>query len=420
MSMVSLIHKFIKQLSVMVLVGGTLLGSYAIAQPLSPLHKPSELDYKQSTAEKSPKSESKLRVIEHKVRRGDTLSKILKRFGIGKNNQDYKAQLESLMEADLDILVLDVIKIKQKVQLWIDEDNQLQKIAVTLNPARQVVFFRSNDKQFEYKDIRRDGIWRTTTLKGQVKKSFYVSARNAKMTPSEIIFIESLLDTQINFAKDVSRGDKFTIIRKSQFIDGLPTGNNELIGVLYTNTKGKLHTAFLHQDGDYYTATGRSLSKPFLQLPLQKKYRISSRFNPYRKHPITHRKRPHNGVDLATPVGTPIVAPGDGIVSVISHHKYAGTYIVIEHNGAYATRYLHLSKPLVTEGQRVRRGDVIALSGNTGRSTGPHLHYELHVNGRPTNPFKAKVNASTSLPDEDFSAFTKQVDYYSSFSSSKR
>jgi murein DD-endopeptidase len=126
-------------------------------------------------------------------------------------------------------------------------------------------------------------------------------------------------------------------------------------------------------------------------------------------HPVTGRRTPHNGVDLATPVGTPILSTGDGIVTRIGNHPYAGKYINIRHNGSLSTRYLHLSRVLVKKGERVHRGQKIALSGNTGRTTGPHLHFELHIDGRPVNPLTADIPTATRVPADALASFNSMV-----------
>lgn len=108
-------------------------------------------------------------------------------------------------------------------------------------------------------------------------------------------------------------------------------------------------------------------------------------------------------------VGTPIYAPGDGVVTRALQHRFAGKYIEIRHSDRYSTRYLHLSKFLVRKGQRVKRGDKIALSGNTGRSTGPHLHYEFHVAGRPVDPVTAPIPIMSSISKKDRAAFKAKV-----------
>ena len=122
---------------------------------------------------------------------------------------------------------------------------------------------------------------------------------------------------------------------------------------------------------------------------------------------MTRRIAPHKGVDFSLAVGTPIIAPGDGVVEHIAYQANgAGRYIKIRHGGQYTTVYMHLSKALVKVGQSVKKGDRIALSGNTGRSTGPHLHYEFHINGHPVNPMTVKLPGSgSSMPEKERKAF---------------
>ena len=141
-----------------------------------------------------------------------------------------------------------------------------------------------------------------------------------------------------------------------------------------------------------------------------KHWRISSPFDPNRRHPVTGRIAPHNGTDFAAPIGTPVEATGDGVVTMIRHHPYAGNYVVIKHDSTYTTRYLHLSKILVHKGQKVSRGERIALSGMTGRVTGPHLHYELIVRGHPVNAMTAKIPMATSVPKQEMSVFVARRD----------
>jgi murein DD-endopeptidase len=165
----------------------------------------------------------------------------------------------------------------------------------------------------------------------------------------------------------------------------------------------------MHDDGRYYDKQGKSLARAFTRTPLSQKYRVSSPFNPKRVHPVTGRVGPHNGTDFATPTGTKVLSTGDGVVTRIGNHPFAGRYIDIDHGGTYKTRYLHLQRILVSRGESIRRGQTIALSGNTGRSTGPHLHFELHINGRPVDPMKANIPMAQSISKSEESAFAKRV-----------
>ena len=177
-------------------------------------------------------------------------------------------------------------------------------------------------------------------------------------------------------------------------------------------SQGKTVSAWLSDDGNYYDGQGNSLERGFRRYPTHSRYRISSNFNPARKHPVTGMVRPHEGTDFAVPVGTPVLATGDGIVQKATSHPLAGTYIVIKHGRTLSTRYLHLSKLLVKTGQRVKMGDKIGLSGNTGRSTGAHLHYELRINNRPVNAMTAKLPMAEPLSGKERRQFLAKVKSY--------
>jgi murein DD-endopeptidase len=356
------------------------------------------------------------------IKRGNTLAKLFLKSGIGTNLNQMKIQLEQLMDADNELLALETIEPNQTLKLTIDANHHLQRLELIYNAAKRVVFSRISEHEFNYKVIERQGIWRKRAVEGTIEKSFYLSMKKAGFRRSNIMFLKRLLEKQLRFNRDVRRLDRYSILVNEQYIDGFFTGNRTILGISYHTSRGKgqrrrliTYSAWLHEDGDFYTSEGKNISKPFLKLPVINSLKLTSNFNPWRKHPVTGKLRPHHGIDLGTPIGTKIIAPGDGVVTFVSEHKYAGKYIVIEHQGTVTTRFLHLSKTFVREGQSVKRGDIIALSGNSGRTTGPHLHYELHLNGHPVNPLKAKIKFSTQLSSTDLTAFHARSQYHQSF-----
>jgi len=341
-------------------------------------------------------------ILEHVIARGDTLSKLFEMAGIDQKTM-YK-----VLEADLEVLALDTLIPGNRIQFWDDGNGQLTKMELYFTPAHQVVFTRFEDGTFEVEDINIEGMWQNRVIGGEINGSFYVSAKAAGLSAAEIAKVENLLKSKLNFARELRAGDRFSVLMNDQFIAGESTGNTNVEGI-QIHTGRRDITAFQHLDGNYYDEKGQSLAPAFQRVPLYKNYRMSSRFNPKRKHPITGRVRPHNGTDFATPVGTNVVAPGEGVVTLVANHAFAGKYIVIEHDNKVRTRYLHLSSFKVKKGQRVKRGQVIALSGNTGASTGPHLHYEFHVNGRPVDPMKANIAEAKTLPKKELSEFESIV-----------
>ena len=340
--------------------------------------------------------------FDHTIVNGDTLSNLFVKAGV-----DQKTMYQ-VLEADLNVLALDTLVPGNRIQFWLGDDGNLQKLELYFNAARQVVYSRFDDGSYNVEEINLEGIWQNRIAGGEIRGSFYVSAQKAGLSAAEIQKVESLLKEKLNFARDLRAGDSFSVLVNDQFVEGEPTGTTHILGVSIQTGRSAV-TAFQHEDGNYYDAKGQSLARAFQRIPLQKQVRMSSRFNSHRKHPVTGRVSPHNGADFATPIGTKVVAPGDGVVVLVTDHQFAGKYIVIEHSDKYRTRYLHLSKSLVRKGQRVTRGQVIALSGNTGRSTGPHLHYEFHVNGRPVDPMKANIPMASQLSKKELADFSSLV-----------
>ncbi len=158
----------------------------------------------------------------------------------------------------------------------------------------------------------------------------------------------------------------------------------------------------------YYTPEGQSWEQLFLRYPVNYK-RISGHFDPNRRHPLLRKKRPHWGTDFAAPHGTPVKAIADGSVKTISRQRGYGKTIVLKHSRGYTSLYAHLSRYRkgLSQGHKVKKGDIIGYVGQTGLTTGPHLHYELRVNNLPRNPLKARLPAANPLPDSHRTKFSK-------------
>lgn len=392
------------------MLGGGLIIAAAILWPTNnesmPQRIPIDLDIDTLIAQLKPTTQVENIITRpdfiHKITHGDTLSGLFIQASVDQQT------MYRVLEADLNVLALDTLKPGNQIKFWLDDKGELEKLQLYFSAAHQVVFTRFDDGSFNADDINIEGIWRNRSVSGEVHGSFYVSAKKIGLNAGEIQRIESLLKEKLNFARDLRAGDRFSVLMNDQFIDGTATGASDILGITIHRGRSDI-TAFQNSDGNFYDDQGRSLSRAFQRIPLLKNYRISSRFNRHRHHPVTGRTSPHNGTDFATPIGTKVIAPGDGIVTLVTNHRYAGKYVVIQHGNKYRTRYLHLSKALVHKGQRVTRGQVIALSGNTGRITGPHLHYEFHVNGRPVNPMKANIPMSSKLSKKQMNEFEQLV-----------
>jgi len=337
------------------------------------------------------------------IRVGDNLSSIFKQLGFPYGD------LLKVMETDLNYLMLDTLKPGNQLMFWGTKgEKHLSKMILQFNIADKVLYTRLEDGSYQYKDISVAGDWKLEPFIGEIHGSFSQSANKVGVGNNEIEQISTLLKDKINFTKDLRAGDQFEVLQSKQYVGDQETGKKEVQAIRIYN-KGRVITAFLHTDGQYYDKNGKSLQRAFQRYPTGSRYRISSPFNPNRRHPVTGRISPHNGTDFATPIGTPIYSTGDGKVTLIKNHPYAGKYIVIQHGGIYKTRYLHLSKILVKKGQIVSRGQRIALSGNTGRVTGPHLHYEFIIRGKPVNAMKAKIPMASSVAKNEMNEFKARI-----------
>ncbi|UUM33072.1 peptidoglycan DD-metalloendopeptidase family protein [Vibrio japonicus] len=343
---------------------------------------------------------------EYTIQSGDTLSVIFEQLGFG------YSELMSVMATDLNYLALDTLKPGNKLRFWKnDENGNLQKMELVFSLVESAVYSRLDDGSYEFEDIKIPGEWSSRALVGSIHGSFSESVYSLGLGAKQVSQIVTLLKEKVNFSRDLRAGDKFEVVQSRQTVNGVFTGNEELQAIRIVN-RGRELTAYLHTDGQYYDYSGESLERAFQRKPILGNYRLSSNFNPTRKHPVTGRVAPHNGTDWATPTGTPIVSTGDGVVILTRNHPYAGKYVVVEHGNRYKTRYLHLSKILVRKGQKVSRGQRVGLSGSTGRVTGPHIHYELIDRGRPVNAMRANIPMANSVPQNEMAGFKARRDEF--------
>ncbi|MBY3787717.1 peptidoglycan DD-metalloendopeptidase family protein [Photobacterium carnosum] len=342
----------------------------------------------------------------YKVKKGDTLSEIFSQLNLPQSD------VKNIMAADLNSLQIDNLRPNDILRFWVtDSNHRLNKLQLQFNVAHMIDYTREKNNDFTVKEVTLPGIWREKVISGEIRGSFSSSAKRAGLSYTDIHEIMAIFKDKLNFDRDLQAGDRFEIVSKAKYVNNQASGDTELQAVrLYT--KKNQYSAYLSADGNFYDQNGESLQPAFLRYPTAKRFRISSQFNPYRRHPVTRRIQPHNGVDFAAPVGTHVLATGDGVVTRVTNHPYAGRYVVIKHSANYSTRYLHNSRILVKVGQRVKRGQEIALSGRTGRVTGPHIHYELLVRGKPVNPLTAKIPLASSVSHQQKKAFELDVTQY--------
>lgn len=291
----------------------------------------------------------------------------------------------------------------------LDEDGRLLTLRLMRNARSGFLLERDEENGFDVATIERAGEATQRLFAGTVSGSFARSAQATGLSSAEVTELTRVLSKKLDFRRDTRRGDRFQVLVESDIIDG-DSFDPRVLAVQYEGERLDLTLVRNGADNNFYTPDGESLDPAFSRYPFEGSYRLSSNFNPRRKHPVTGRISPHKGTDFAMPIGTPIRAPADGRVEKVGNHPAAGRYIVVRHDNGYRTRYLHLSRPLVSRGDRVTMGERIALSGNTGRSTGPHLHYEVLVNNSQVDPMKVKLPENKSLTGEQLMAFQRQAE----------
>lgn len=290
----------------------------------------------------------------------------------------------------------------------LDENGRLLSLRMMKN-TRDGVLVESEDSQFAVTAIERQGEPVQRLYAGSVSGSFARSAQATGLSSGSVTELTKLLEKKLDFRRDSRRGDQFQVLVESDMIEGEAL-DSRVLAVKYNGERMDLTVVRNATDNHFYTPDGNSLDPSFARYPFEGSYRMSSGFNPQRKHPVTGRISPHNGTDFAMPIGTSVIAPANGRVERVANHPAAGRYIVVRHDNGYRTRYLHLSQPLVSQGDRVTMGERIALSGNTGRSTGPHLHYEVIVNNSPVNAMSVELPENMGLSGDTLIAFQAQAE----------
>jgi len=340
---------------------------------------------------------------EYTVASGDTLSSVLNQYGID------LANINALVGSDG---ALRNLNIGQSLNWQVNAQGELDTLDWEISRRETRHYVRRDNGTYSMSRQLQEGEWQDQTLSGTVKGSFGNSAQQAGLSASDVAAVIKALQWQMDFRK-LRSGDQFSAIFSREVLQGKRMQSQ--LQAVRVRSAGKDYYAFRAEDGKFYDRNASGLAKGFLRFPTVKTYRVSSNFNPRRLNPVTGRITPHRGVDFAVPIGTPVLATGDGEVVVANTRPgAAGKYVAIRHGRQYMTRYMHLSRVLVKPGQKVKRGDRIALSGNTGRSTGPHLHFEIWINNQAVNPLTAKLPRMEGLSGKERKTYLAQVNTWQS------
>lgn len=317
------------------------------------------------------------------VKSGDSISAIFSRVGL--SNQDLFRVLNSSDEAK----VLNRVYPGYKLDFLMPAAGELEQLRLLKSPLEGYLFTLNNN-DYDVESILNFPQLRPTFKVGTITDSLFMAGQREQIPAITIMDMANIFGGVIDFILDPRTGDDFSILYEEKYLDGEFIGHGDILATQYTN-QGKTFTAvrYIDEEGEvgYYNADGESMRKAFLRSPLDV-FRISSNFNPRRRHPILNTIRAHKGTDYAAPTGTPIRATSDGQVTRASRNGSFGNLVIIKHAGGFETKYAHLSKygNGIKKGRRVRQGDIIGYVGSTGSATGPHLHYEFLMSGVHQNP----------------------------------
>ena len=347
-------------------------------------------------------------VHEERVRPGDTLAGILARLGID------DAQAAAFIKTNP--LAREALKLKpgKRIQAQTDGQGDLQWLssltndAPNANPVNRTI--TRADHGFKVIEAPARLERRVEMHSGQIRSSLFAATDAAQIPDAVAKQIVDMFSTDIDFASDLQRGDRFDIVYETFWDNGEFVRAGRILAGEFTNRGSTYKSVWFDdpsasQGGGYFSFDGKSLKKAFLKSPLEFS-RISSGFS-MRVHPISGQWKQHKGVDFAAAVGTPIRAAGDGTVQFSGQQNGYGNVVVLKHWANYSTAYAHMSRfaPGIHAGSKVHQGDLIGFVGMSGWSTGPHLHYEFRVNDSPQDPLSVNVPNAQPLTTAEMQRF---------------
>ena len=347
--------------------------------------------------------EPKFKIINHKITNGETFDNILDLYFIKDEEiQEIKKQLSNKIN-------LNKLNTNHKIKFTLDQSNNIIKDFTFQISNKEKIYLRRNlNNKFNQKILVTKLKKNTIYKENSIMQSLYKSASDQKIPPNIIIEFARIYGFQVDFQRDIRKRDSFQIMYEIFKDDNgrtIETGEILFANLKLSGANNSLY--FFNEEGSkgHYDKSGKSVKKALMKTPINGA-RLSSPFG-MRKHPIDGFNKMHKGTDFAAPMGTPIMASGDGVVKKAGWCGGGGNCVVIKHNSTYQTVYAHMSKFAkgIRSGVRVRQAQIIGYVGSTGKSTGPHLHYEVIVNGKKINSQKLKLPSGKILKGDERKKF---------------
>ena len=345
------------------------------------------------------KFEPRFKKITHKVREGETFMGILEYYSL---NKDEISTIKNKINKKIN---LNRLNTNQKIHFTIDQtDNSIQEFIFQISNKERIILTQDvGDKKFNQEIVLTKLEKRVVYNENTILKSLYKSAIDQKVPSNIIVEFARIYGFQVDFQRDIRKKDKFQIMyevflnEKKEIIE---TGEILFANLKLSGQENSLYYFDYKGSEGHYDKGGKSVKKALMKTPINGA-RLSSPFG-MRKHPIDGYNKMHKGTDFAAPMGTPIMASGDGIIKKAGWCGGGGNCVKIRHNSTYETIYAHMSKFAkgVKEGRKVKQGQIIGYVGSTGLSTGPHLHYEVHVNKKSVNSQTLRLPSGKILRGE--------------------
>lgn len=345
---------------------------------------------------------------EERILRGDTLATLLARLGVSDS-----AAFQYLRSGGAARAIANNLRPGRAIRAETDGDGSLINLSYSLSPTESVSVERNGET---FKTAKTDlQVERRVQMKdAEIRSSLFGAADAAGLPDSVTTQIAEVFSGDIDFYKDIRRGDRFRVVYEMFYHQGEFVKAGRVLTAEFVNN-GKTFAAVWYENADdkeasgYYTPEGKNLRKAFLRSPLEFS-RVTSGFGG-RMHPIHNTWRQHTGVDYGAPSGTRIRATSDGVVDFAGRQGGYGNLVVIRHQGRFSTLYAHMSNfaPGVKKGSRVSQGEIIGYVGQTGWATGPHLHYEFRVADAAVNPLTVTLPAALPLDAKHLAGFRLQA-----------
>ena len=335
----------------------------------------------------------------HTVKKGDSLSVIFEEKQVPLNTA-YK-----IFDFDQNSLLSNIVP--GDIMEFNYMGNDLLSIEIIKDEINSILI--KTDTGISIKKIKKEIQTITSFGFGEIKDSFYKSAKDVGIPDSIIMDFAFIFGWDIDFIFDVRQGDKFSVIFETDYSEGERISSGDIVLAEFINKDKKFIAQRFFDDiqgKQYFNEKGENVKKAFLRAPLDFAY-ISSHFNPNRMHPILHRIKAHNGVDYAAKRNTPVKASGDGVISFIGRQSGYGRTVEIKHGGNIKTLYAHLEKfnTKLKVGSKVKQGEIIAYVGDSGQATGPHLHFEFWQGEIRTDPVKVKLPSAKPVNNSQKNEF---------------